>query len=526
MDNKQLTEQEFTDSPWENKNLHPSYKKSFLNFSNAPEYAPSEVLLASLYRRIGLRHDATEEYGSGKALPEGSVGTNGTAMMNLIEKRSRKVQPEAKLSIDGWQQIVHDVIRSPRQPNQRAKKYIQMTPVVPSTAIYTMAARLRGNPWNPGSLIESSLCFGATSEEKVNSLWKKLFDALSVKQNEDDAWAVFLEQEFTDWKDDNITWAFAGNVDYADWMQDWQQGQIECPARRFAQDLAHITKAKPYLTRRQWTSALESILRIGLGAHVLWVSKVNYELYNLCEKALHGNPTPTKESIKLRLSTGDGFWSYGQLVGSHIKKLLRNYMYGRVGLNLLLHRCQSIPSLAGYTSDGPFNSVSKIQKFLKTLSKHRDEFNLTNFQEKLDACLEADPRKLASKQGIGKNMEEFLRHSLGQRQTHERGLESYDQGYLLGRKGTYSRAPWAIAAGPVLILALVYSCTSDGSGARTVEDLCKHLGEYGVKINPNEVANNSLGTSLRTLGLVLDSPDAEGGMVLLNPFSSRENTNN
>ena len=67
---------------------------------------------------------------------------------------------------------------------------------------------------------------------------------------------------------------------------------------------------------------------------------------------------------------------------------------------------------------------------------------LTESNGDLDAAIDSDPRKMAIKHGTGKNLEEFLRHALGQRETQERGLESYDQGYLLSRKGSYARAPW------------------------------------------------------------------------------------
>jgi hypothetical protein len=515
MSKDQITLQEYHESPWENRSLHPSYRNSFLNFSNAPEYAPSEVLLASLYRRIGLRQSD-----GGRSLPEGSVGKNGTALMRAVEKRISKGEKRAGLSVEGWECIIDDVMRSPRQPNQRAKRFVQMTPIVPSTAIYSMAARLRGNPWNPGGLIESCVGIGEKDEERANRTWHKLFGALSVKEYEDDVWAVFLEREFAEWNSNDISWEFSGKIEYEEWMRIWQGDQIACPARRLVRDLLHLVKAKPCLTRRQWTSALESVLRMGLGAHVLWISKVNSGLYKLAEGVLKGGLVPSLDTIRQHLSTGDGFWSYGQAIGSHIKRLIRDYLTGRVGLNMLLYRCQEVDGLTSLAAGAPFGSLQKIHGFLEALSGARVEFDFEAFELNFDAALEADPRKLAIKQGVGKNMEEFLRHSLGQRETQERGLESYDQGYLLSRKSSYSRAPWVLAAGPVMILTLAFVCTNDGSGVRTVEDLCKHLGEYGVKISPDEVANSELGASLRTLGLTLDSPDAEGGMVLLDPFSS------
>ena len=510
----------YVSSPWENRNLHGAYRNSAFNFANAPEYAPSEVLLGSLYRRIGLKELLDDGAGAGRPLPEGDVGKNGSAFLRMIEKRRAKGQEGALLTVDGWDSIVNEVIRSPRQTNQRSKKVAQMTPVVPSTAIYSMAARLRGNPWNPGSLIESCLCFGAGSEGRAEQVWHKLFRALDVTREGDDIWARFLEREFKAWSDGKYCWEFGNLSSFDSWMSSWDQTGISHPAQRFALDLAHVIKAKPFLMRRQWVSLLESVLRIGLGAHILWVAKINSELLGMIEGVCSGQGIPSQDHIRERLSTGDGFWSYGQLASPQIKKSIRSYMLGRVGLNMFLHRCQQVDGLKELVLNDarPLQSLDSIHDLLNKLKLHLEAFDSAEFRSNLNSALEADPRKLAIKQGIGKNVEEFLRHSLGQRETKERGLESYDQGYLLSRRGSYSRAPWILSAGPVMILALACCCTNDGTGTRTVEDLCNHLAAYGIKISPDDIAGSTLGVSLRTLGLVLDSPDAEGGMVLLDPF--------
>jgi hypothetical protein len=65
---------------------------------------------------------------------------------------------------------------------------------------------------------------------------------------------------------------------------------------------------------------------------------------------------------------------------------------------------------------------------------------------------------------------------------------------------------------------MVHCCASSVNGPRTVEDLCLHLGKYGFEIKAQDVPSSEFGKSLRGLGLVIDSPDAEGGMVLVNPF--------
>ncbi|MGI9344977.1 MAG: hypothetical protein ACR2PW_01775 [Gammaproteobacteria bacterium] len=507
--------QSFVKDPWSNQ--HPGYKNSFLSFSNAPEYATPEVLLASLYRQIGLQAGDADK---NERLSEAAIGERGTELRQHMDKHRNSGKSPGLLSVEGWECVIGEVIRSPRRPNEKSKQSLQLTPVTPTCAAFSMAARLKSSPWNPGALIGSCILLGSESETRANNTWKDLFEALSVT-GQDDVWALFLENEFQSWSPLKTTWAFTGNIDTNSWISDWHKCRIQIPALRFAKDIAHIIKAKDFLTRRQWTSILEACIRMGLGAHSLWILRCNEELFRNCDQVLKGGEVPRLDEIGEQLATRNGFWAYGQPIGGRMQKMIREYVYGRIGLNFLLHWAVN----KGFISaeDCPFKSPRSVHNFLELLKKNTTEALYSDFMTSLDTVLELEPDKLAAKKGIGKNLVEFLRHSLGQRETHERGLENYDQGYVFSRKGAYARAPWILSCGPVMILTLAYCCTRDGDGigVRTVKDLCEHLAEYGIRISADEVSNSRLGLSLRTLGLVLDSPDAEGGMVIINPFPTR-----
>jgi len=127
---------------------------------------------------------------------------------------------------------------------------------------------------------------------------------------------------------------------------------------------------------------------------------------------------------------------------------------------------------------------------------------------------------LNCKKGIGANILEFSRHALGQRQTASQLLRGYDQGYVLKKRGSSPSSPWIVALGPVSILALVHCSLAGMRGPRSIHRLEQHLAAYGVVIDRHDIARNDLGMQLRMLGLVLDSPDAESGMLLLPPFPS------
>ena len=68
------------------------------------------------------------------------------------------------------------------------------------------------------------------------------------------------------------------------------------------------------------------------------------------------------------------------------------------------------------------------------------------------------------------------------------------------------------------MLMLVHCSLARLAGPRSVHHLAQHMGHYGIVVDYKKIASNELGGQLRRLGLVLDSPDAESGMLLVPPF--------
>ena len=70
------------------------------------------------------------------------------------------------------------------------------------------------------------------------------------------------------------------------------------------------------------------------------------------------------------------------------------------------------------------------------------------------------------------------------------------------------------------MLAMVHCCLHAVDGPRSVQRLAFHLGSYGIEFDLHGINDSGLGKQLRMLGLVLDSPDAESGMLLVPPFAA------
>ena len=200
--------------------------------------------------------------------------------------------------------------------------------------------------------------------------------------------------------------------------------------------------------------------------------------------------------------------------------LIRKYYIARIGINHVLWITEE---KIGIDLNGvSLNSISEIIKLQEMIYDHRFEFQSYNFKSIHLEMIERDPKMLTCKDGITSNMLEFFDYIIRQRRTNDIDLKGYDQGYLSRKSGEYSAAPWVLSFGPVAVMALTHCCANDAKFPKNIRDFCEHLEAYGISISTHDLAEGNLGVTMRNLGIILDSPDAEGGMMITSPFSSSE----
>jgi len=495
----------FRQSPWQTS--HPAYKDSSLAISPAPEYASSEVLVASLYRTIGF-----------ESISEGSVPQAGRELDQKLQKRRDKRQDAptgATLGVEDWNAVLHGVLESPKLPNQSSKRFLQVTPLVPSLAPFSGSARLSTNSWRAGGLVRRMVWLGSPNHEAAQALWEALFAALGV-DSQDDVFARWLEQETAAWGNAS-SWQLAPvpKSEVANLTgQDFDSVRF-MPARQFAKDLHALIQAKHSMTRRQWESLLEAILRLAAVAHVTWLCDVQARIWRCLSEALEGagpvGPDATRELI---FPASAQYMAYGGKALNGLKDKASSYLLARLGINTLLWSLSD----AGIPCPGDTSSSKGLARLCAHLRDNRQLLSDAGILAALVDIREQEARALNCKKGIGANILEFARHALGQRQTAVQLLRGYDQGYVLKKKGSSSSSPWIVSLGPVAVLALVHCALAGMGGPRSIHRLSQHLAAYGVVVDRRDIARNDLGHQLRMLGLVLDSPDAESGMLLLPPF--------
>jgi hypothetical protein len=503
-----MTLADFQRAPWQNS--HQAYKDSVLSISPAPEYASSEVILASLYRTIGFA-DVGDP-----AVPQAGRDLE-KSMQRLRGKPSR---PDgASANADTWNTVLHGVLESPKLPNQSSKRFVQVTPIVPGTGLFSGSARLTSNSWPAGSLVRRMVCLGSPDIQSAQRLWEDLFAALSVGDG-DDIFARWLEAETNawvpghDWKLLPIAPNDAKSMSAGDYAH-----LPFLPARQFVQDLAAVIRAKDAMTRRQWTSLLESVIRLAGVAHVAWLCDVHARAWRCLSDALSlEGPRGTAEARHAIFPQRAQYMTYGGKAQPALKDKVSGYLVARLGINSLLWCLES----AAVPFDGEILSSEGVAALCEHIRANHPALAAAQVRQVFLDAREREARALNCKKGIGANMLEFARHVLGQRQAASPLLRGYDQGYILKKKGTHASSPWVVSLGPVAVLALVHCAMAGLAGPRSIHRLARQLAAYGVAIDRQEIASSDLGHQLRMLGLVLDSPDAESGMLLIPPFPSKQ----
>jgi hypothetical protein len=492
----------FRDDPW--KVSHPAYADSVFNIRPAPEFATAEVMVASLYRAVGF-----------PGLSERDVPALGREF-ERISRTSRQPDSKPGVGADTWRTVLHGVLESPKQPNQSSRRFLQLSPVVPDVSLYSGSARLTGNSWNPGLLIQRMIQMGSDSSNSATSLWGSLYDCLTI-EDDDDIWARWLQAEFQRRKRTSASsWGRRKMEEGPDWNEK-EKISLSFPARQFVKDLEAVLSAKASMTRRQWISLVEAIVRLGSVAHVLWLCDVNERIWGSLRSVLDGRGVLSLGDIPGAVVNRRGtFLEYGNPAVPIIRDYASRYLVARLGINLVLWHLDAIDKSAVAS----ISSCEDLHHLLRACEDARSALIAADIIADLNAIKDAEARTVACRKGIGSNLTEFGRYVLGQRLTNTESLRGYDQGYILRKRGEHKSSPWIVSLGPVAVLALTHCCLKDAAGPRSVQRLCAHLALYGVHVDQDDVAKSDLGRKLRMLGLVFDSPDAESGMLLVPPFDA------
>ena len=488
---------------------------AFFRPMRIPEQCSGEMLTAELQREFCFQ-----------PLDDAFIQNTGSRLL----KELRKSQSADAI----WLSHFFDVVaRYPVQSRQAAKHDIAyVIPFIPSIALFSTPRRVtkrnegdsseQDRSWKPGLFIKECLSYSLPSEQ-LDAFFKEVRAAVMVS-DADDLFARFITEKTDAALLDHLDVRIADKL-----SPDAYRHVRECfmpqtvrnriavaPFKRFADDIRAVLSVKPCVSRRQFMAMLESILRIGTSAHVLWMCNINRRL----EKDLfalfnggEGEFTDAQLFDALNMPSS-GILSYGINFQSRMKEFFKAYERSTKRLSFLLYRLKEVASLPRETYDWSspeafVRSVNAINGYIKANPAFLTEYEADFSRHYLDAI-----KKYTLKVDCqATHLLRFVQTALSQNnQPSSERYSRYDQSYLLRHRTHSNRSAVIVNAGAVTLMSLVHACSCNNSTV-LLSNLVDALMAYGVAIPPGEITE-TFKMQLRELGLTIDSPDAESGMVL------------
>lgn len=494
----------FSDYRWTRDKDHERYRDSVL-VPVAPEWATGEVLLSGAYRKLLL-----------------GINEAGVDRRELQDLPGRLQRPSL------WSELFTHPSGLQSPPSKKETLGLwQLMPYVPEVARYAGVLGQPRNRWDPGNLLLTTIGSGCPPAE-FDARLQALAAALDVDSG-DDIFARFVEDSLR-----RLPGAERPQITLRARHPAWRENRSGAltPAERFTRDIASVISIKPVVTRRQWTAVVEALLRVGLAAHVLWLCRLNGTVWKLAQRVIDGADVPTVQAVE------DSCWlshhedpllALGLSANPLIRQAIQSFVEARIGLSLMLHALDDggTPwSEQIGVAQSPSSGIHRLLVHVKANSQSLQaavgrQFPAMTLSEAAAAVADANQALARGEDGFANNVNEFVRYSLSQLQPRDPELQSYDQSYILHKKTNASNAPWIVQPGPTTLVVLVATCCrATGSAPSNIDDLKLHLADYGVHASAGELQDGNIARHLELLGLVIDSPDAAGGRLLVDPFGS------
>ena len=377
-----------------------SYKESIFDIGLSPEYNIGEVSLASLYRQIGWK--STNE-GRKTRYSESKVNEEATIFFGEIERK--KNLSGDLFSIEDFKGMLYGALATPKMPNQVKSKHPILYPLIPDCTLYSSAARMKGNPWNPGQLIEKVIVMGAKNKENYDHLWQELFNALTCDATDinEDILARVLTLQFLSRRPSSIEWSINLITETITEFDD--DIKMHSPAAQFFEDLYKIIQLKPRLARRQWLSILESSLRISCSAHILWVCNLNVIIWNYLKDCLQNKEGDISQLMNKIKTDSLQLWKIEEKAVPIIKEQIQGFIRAQIGINYVLKKLEN----EGFSTHTSLKSIKNIYELGRKIRADIETAKWDNsVLNSINLLYEKDPKLISCKSGFTKSLFEFI----------------------------------------------------------------------------------------------------------------------
>lgn len=495
--------------------LGPSFDASeniqFFKIERKIEYIPiTSILIASLYRNLELVKAS-----------ENDSNRNANRLFNEINSEKKL---GSTFSNDELKNLFYTSLSVPSSDTQLKVKKFLINPLVPEIGNFGLAARHAANPWNPGAFIIEIIANSVKSSQDFIDIITKLRTALIIDpNNETDLWALCVKNEFL-----NITnnLEIDGNSDIHEkffldlYKKNNKKKELYAYSKNSENvitDLNNIINLKSKLTRQKWVGILEGYLRLTIFNHIIYTlnlsksyleliyNKINNNNFSLNEDDLNDFLNNKYIINEIRLKVGSQRKLY-------IIKNIENYIFYNSFIYYIMNEIGE-PSFVDFDKDSFYRISKKIINYLKDVDNTKIiKSNFTSEHEEQLSIFNEN-------YGSFKNIKESLEY-LCSRKTSTNSKFISDVNFIFEKSTSSNNAPYIfnVSAGVIsTITALIFLRQNYSHEFISGLEFIKELKKYNIELSIKDISEGKIKDTLISLGIVIDSPDTEGGILIMKP---------
>lgn len=500
---------------WDGKSNGIKETKAFFRHVRVPEQCSGEMLIAELQRAFCFED-----------LDDAFIQNTGSHLLKELRKAD---DADSK-----W--LSHFFEHVAKYPAKQAGKHdiAYVIPLIPSIAMFSTPRRITkrnagddnsaDRSWKPGQFICEFLTY-CVAQEEIEKLFAELKGAMQVREKDDELFAIFLDKKVVAALSTHIGVSI-NDKSLGDSLpvyktcimpQDIRDQVINAPFKRFAHDLRAVMAVKKHVSRRQFMAMLEAIVRIGTASHVLWTCSVYKKIEQRLTDIIHARAKVPceREMVDMMNVAPTGLLTYGSNFLLKLREFFKDYELSSQRLNFLLHALKETGAFSEELLD--WSDITRLINSLASVEKYALEH--PDFAQACETDFSAYYRDSIKKFSLSvdsqsTHLQRFVITTLSQNSNpKEMRFARYDQSYFVRKRTHSARSASIVNAGAVALMTLVHCC-SFKNGTILLSNLLDALQTYGIAIPSAGDAMNKFKKQLRELGLTIDSPDAESGMVL------------
>jgi hypothetical protein len=484
----------------------------FFKLETAIENIPLvSILVASLYRNLKLV-SSTEITSNVRAQDLYSAITQAPKIGNLFSNDELVLLFNTSLSV-------------PTSEAQLKQQKFWVSPLVPEIGNYGLAARNIGSPWNPGDFILEIIANYSADIEEFIEIIKALRTALEVNSKDNDIWSICIDSEFKAISS-NLNISPAQPFDEQNFINFYnnksrKQKKLLCKAnycKNTIIDLKNIINLKDKLTRQKWIGFFEGFIRLTMFNHIIYTINLSKNYFDLIEsKLLKGSSSIEEKDIARFFNLEFNLNDIRVKVGTQRKKYIRDHVESFAYYNALI---SSVLEFSGYANFVDFDSEKEFEEITECiLKKFKNIDSLKDFKREFQDKNELDLLKLKENFSSLNNITEALGY-LCSRKISSKSKYISDVNFLFDKSGSSLNSPYflKISSGLISTLtSLIFLRKGDSNSFISGLEFISGLNEYNIQLSINDISAGNIKDTMLSLGIVIDCPDTEGGVLILKP---------